>query len=67
MQNRRKFIGQSVLATAGIISRTAIAGLQEEGVKTTILHTKPMYTAGWNPSRWTGPKPGLGGVAAWPN
>lgn len=66
MQNRRKFIGQSVLATAGILaSRTAIAGLQEEGVKKlTILHTNGVHSRLEPFPMDGGRNQGLGGVAA---
>ncbi|HMX37228.1 MAG TPA: metallophosphoesterase, partial [Ferruginibacter sp.] len=66
MQNRRKFIGQSVLATAGILaSRTAIAGLQEEGVKKlTILHTNDVHSRLEPFPMDGGRNQGLGGVAA---
>ncbi len=67
MQNRRKFIGQTALATAGLLaSRSALAGIGgEEGVKKlTILHTNDVHSRLEPFPMDGGRNQGLGGVAA---
>lgn len=67
MQNRRKFITQSTLAAAALLtSRTALAGLQQENAvkKLTILHTNDVHSRLEPFPMDGGRNQGLGGVAA---
>lgn len=67
MQNRRKFISQTALAAAGLLtSRTALAGFQEgEAIKRlTILHTNDVHSRLEPFPMDGGRNQGLGGVAA---
>lgn len=67
MQNRRKFISQTALAAAGLLtSRTALARFQEgEAVKRlTILHTNDVHSRLEPFPMDGGRNQGLGGVAA---